>query len=94
VRELLHVIEAAMVACDGAEIGPHHLPALAHDGSAASAGANAPALRPLADIEREHILRVVRATTGRRSQAAQILGISERNLYRKLREYSDGGPDT
>jgi DNA-binding NtrC family response regulator len=29
---------------------------------------------------------VLAATGGRRKQAAEILGISERNLYRKLRE--------
>ena len=38
-------------------------------------------------IEREHIERVVGLTGGHRAQAARILGISERNLYRKLREY-------
>jgi len=32
------------------------------------------------------IERVLAATGGRRKQAAEILGISERNLYRKLRE--------
>jgi DNA-binding NtrC family response regulator len=92
VRELLHVIEAATIACDGPAIEPEHLPAL-------MGGSTTPrppstdgdhALVPLADVEREHILRVVRATTGHRSHAAQILGISERNLYRKLREYAEG----
>jgi two-component system NtrC family response regulator/two-component system response regulator AtoC len=92
VRELLHVIEAAMIGCDGPSIAPEHLPTLSV-GSVSPrtpAAADDLALVPLADVEREHILRVVRATTGHRSHAAQILGISERNLYRKLREYAEG----
>jgi len=35
---------------------------------------------------------VLSSTGGNRNQAAQILEISERTLYRKLREY--GLPDT
>jgi DNA-binding NtrC family response regulator len=31
--------------------------------------------------------RALRAADGPRAQAAKLLGISERNLYRKLREY-------
>jgi DNA-binding NtrC family response regulator len=41
----------------------------------------------LQEMERAHIERVIRDTGGHRGQAAKILGISERNLYRKLREY-------
>jgi DNA-binding NtrC family response regulator len=38
-------------------------------------------------MERAHIERTLRAMDGHRGQAARVLGISERNLYRKLREY-------
>jgi two-component system NtrC family response regulator/two-component system response regulator AtoC len=38
-------------------------------------------------MERAHIERVVRSVDGHRSSAARILGISERNLYRKLKSY-------
>jgi transcriptional regulator with PAS, ATPase and Fis domain len=38
-------------------------------------------------MERAHIERVLRAHRGHRGLAAQALGISERNLYRKLREW-------
>jgi len=41
----------------------------------------------LEDLEREHILRVLRGSEGNRERAAAILGISSRTLYRKLREY-------
>jgi DNA-binding NtrC family response regulator len=42
----------------------------------------------LAQSERTQIERALRATGGHRGNAARALGISERNLYRKLREYN------
>ena len=83
VRELLHAIEAAIVVCDGTEIGAEHFPALSARGAAASAAAP-PTLR---QAEREHIAQALRASEGRRAQAARLLGISERNLYRKIRAH-------
>ncbi|HSL23963.1 MAG TPA: sigma-54 dependent transcriptional regulator [Vicinamibacterales bacterium] len=89
VRELLHVVEAAMIVCDGPEVRPEHLPAHVRGAPAvqpAPGGSNGqPAT--LQELERAHIAAVLRGTSGHRGQAARILGISERNLYRKLREY-------
>jgi transcriptional regulator with PAS, ATPase and Fis domain len=89
VRELLHAIEAAMVVCDGDEILPRHLPRSLNPlpPPAASPVAAEGPLATLEQMEREHIERALRATDGHRGNAAKILGISERNLYRKLREY-------
>jgi DNA-binding NtrC family response regulator len=90
VRELLHVIEAAMIVCEGEEIQPEHLDAALRPGSAAPAVSLTAPDAPLATLEaleRAHIERVIAATGGHRGQSAKILGISERNLYRKLREY-------
>jgi DNA-binding NtrC family response regulator len=89
VRELQHVIEAAVVVCEGAEILPGNLPAALRVASPApppepGAGERLPTLE---ELERTHIERALRATNGHRSNAAKILGISERNLYRKLREH-------
>ena len=39
---------------------------------------------PLDDIEREHILDVLRQVNGNRMAAAKVLGISRRALYRRL----------
>jgi two-component system, NtrC family, response regulator AtoC len=44
-------------------------------------------LLPLAEIEKEHILRVLESVAGKREKAADILGITSRTLYRKLNEY-------
>ena len=43
--------------------------------------------RPLADVEREHILRTLGAVDGNRSRAAELLGIGRNTLLRKLKEY-------
>jgi len=89
VRELLHVIEAAMVVCPDPEVQVEHLPPSVRTPSSAAAASpvdDVGSLQTLEEVERAHIARVLAATGGRRKQAAEILGISERNLYRKLRE--------
>jgi two-component system, NtrC family, response regulator AtoC len=42
---------------------------------------------PLEEIERRYILRVLEAVGGSRSQAAKILGVDRKTLYRKLGRY-------
>jgi len=89
VRELHHAVEAAVVVCDGAEIGPEHLPAAVRAGSGplpepAAPGAPFPTLE---QVERAHIELALKLAGGHRGNAARMLGISERNLYRKLGEY-------
>jgi transcriptional regulator with PAS, ATPase and Fis domain len=90
VRELLHAVEAAIVVCEGAEVQPEHLPAqLRAPASATTVSSNGDgaAFQTLEAMERAHIDRALKQTNGHRGQAAHMLGISERNLYRKLREY-------
>jgi DNA-binding NtrC family response regulator len=40
--------------------------------------------RRLADVEREHILRTLRAVEGNKASAARVLGLNRKTLYRKL----------
>jgi DNA-binding NtrC family response regulator len=89
VRELLHVVESALVVSEGAEVRPEHLPAPTRSSAPVPSNQADPGstLVTLEELERSHIQAVLRATDGHRGHAAQILGISERNLYRKLREY-------
>jgi DNA-binding NtrC family response regulator len=42
----------------------------------------------LDELEREYILRVVRAEGGNKTRAAQRLGLDRKTLYRKLEEYA------
>jgi two-component system response regulator HydG len=38
-------------------------------------------------VEKEHIRETLKRVQGNREQAAKILGIGERTLYRKIKEY-------
>ena len=43
--------------------------------------------RPLEEIERHFIVETLKLTGGNREQAAELLRIGERTLYRKIKEY-------
>jgi DNA-binding NtrC family response regulator len=92
VRELLHAVEAAMVVSEGEEIRPEHLPAsLRTPATDVIEPVRADGrVRTLDEMERAHIELALRVTKGHRGEAAAMLGISERNLYRKIREYEKG----
>jgi DNA-binding NtrC family response regulator len=48
----------------------------------------------LADLERRHIEAVLKQTHWHRGRAAALLGISNKTLYRKIREYGFTPPST
>jgi len=86
IRELRNVLERAMIVGRGAErIEVQHLPADVRDSSMAVAEPHVP--RTLADIERTHIERTLRANAGNRTHAARELGISRATLIKKIKEY-------
>jgi two-component system, NtrC family, response regulator AtoC len=90
VRELENVIERAVILGQGPQILPEDLPAhlrthqtpMPHQLSAAS-----PHQPTLEELEREYIARILRETHWHQIQAAHILGIDRRTLYRKIRTY-------
>ena len=43
----------------------------------------------LADVEREHIDRTLRAVAGNKAAAARVLGLDRKTLYRKLTQHRD-----
>jgi DNA-binding NtrC family response regulator len=45
---------------------------------------------PLPEVERALILNTLRDVGGNRERASQLLGLSTRTLYRKIREYGLG----
>jgi two-component system response regulator AtoC len=47
--------------------------------------------KALADLEREQILLTLEHTNGNRTEAAKILGISDRTLRNKIKEYQQAG---
>ncbi len=94
VRELENCMHRAVLLAGGDAIGPE---AIVLDGAElvpapSPVAATAPlACRPLAEIEREAILRTLERTHGNRTRAAEILGISIRTLRNKLRQYAREG---
>ena len=59
----------------------------AASGVAIAQGADELLGKPLTVVERYYIERALEKTHGNREEAAQMLGIGERTLYRKLKEY-------
>ena len=62
---------------------------LSADGAAGGdfAGADALIGKPLSAVEKYYIQRTLELTAGKRAEAAQMLGIGERTLFRKIKEY-------
>jgi DNA-binding NtrC family response regulator len=91
VRELANVIERAMVVAKGSVILPEHLPPHLFEARPPSPQGGAEANRlpelSLEAAEREQILRALQASGGKRIEAARLLGLSRRTLYRKLDRY-------
>jgi DNA-binding NtrC family response regulator len=88
-RELENVIERALALSDSAEIGPEDLPFSHEDGEPPVGGADA-LLRsaaeerlPLRDLEDRYIDQIMELTRGNKVQAAKILGIDRKTLYRR-----------
>ncbi|NOT33011.1 MAG: sigma-54-dependent Fis family transcriptional regulator [Candidatus Eisenbacteria bacterium] len=87
VRELENVIERALILCDAGVIESAHLPLGVRLEPSFRSTEEDRRLVTLEEVERRHVLRVVEECKGHRQKAASILGISERNLYRKLKEF-------
>jgi DNA-binding NtrC family response regulator len=86
VRELENVIERALILCDEGVLDPEHLPMGVRLTPQFSQAEESDHLPTLDEVERRYIRRVLEECKGHRYKAASILGISERNLYRKLKE--------
>ncbi|HVP39122.1 MAG TPA: sigma-54 dependent transcriptional regulator [Candidatus Saccharimonadales bacterium] len=86
VRELDNVIERALILCDGGVLLPEHLPMGVRMSSPFGPAEESDGLPTLEEVERRYIKRVLDECSGHRQKAARILGISERNLYRKVKE--------
>jgi NtrC-family two-component system response regulator AlgB len=87
VRELRNVLERLILLAKDREIRVDDLPDSLQEGAKGAASAAVPeTLRSLAEVEREHIERVLSQETSQ-EKAAQILGITTVTLWRKRKEY-------
>lgn len=84
VRELRNVVEQLVLMSGSAEIDVAHLPGDFRSRPDSSAGGLT--MRPIAEVERELIRNTLRDLSGNREQAARVLGISARTLYRRIKE--------
>jgi len=89
VRELRNAIERVVLLEECDEILPDHLSQKIRGSSSLSRvrGLVSRASLPLAEVEREHICRVLEETEGNRTRAAEILGITRQTLINKLKMY-------
>jgi transcriptional regulator with PAS, ATPase and Fis domain len=81
VRELRNIIERCLVHARQAEIGVDDLPANV------TRTDKSPTMKSLEEVERDHIAAVLDHTRGKKSKAAEVLGISRKNLLEKRKKY-------
>ncbi|HEY6573255.1 MAG TPA: helix-turn-helix domain-containing protein, partial [Candidatus Eisenbacteria bacterium] len=95
VRELRNLLERIVLLEDDEVLREDYLPAemiaqyeavpRALRDAMVARGENDITLPTLSEIEQEHILKVLEATNGNRSQAARVLGISRQSLIERIK---------
>jgi transcriptional regulator with PAS, ATPase and Fis domain len=88
VRELRNIIELAVLRADREVIEPEQLPDYLR--SSARLMQSRTRKPTLAELEAVYIREVLEYTRGNKTRAAEILGISRKNLYEKMRRYNIG----
>jgi two-component system response regulator AtoC len=94
VRELGNCVERAVALAKFEEIQVDDLPDKIRASSARHhatlSGTEIPELLTLEEIERRHVIRVLEACNGNRTDAAKMLGLDRKTLYRKLLRWGVG----
>ena len=87
IREFLNVIESAVIMSEDSTIQPRDLPAvLRSDINPVELDLTSESFS-LKELEKRYISLLLHRFSGHRAKVAGVLKISERNLYRKLKEY-------
>lgn len=88
IRELANILEYASIVCNGGWIDCHDLPErMVKTNEGLSGGCKGSDGKTLKEIECEVITAVYKKHRGKRSEISRELGISERGLWNKLKEY-------
>jgi two-component system response regulator HydG len=99
VRELRNLLDSMMVLDMDGELSPDDFPedaGVKPHGTAnttTASGADSLVGRPLEDVERYYIQKALEMANDNREEAAKMLAISERTLYRKLQEWKKASPE-
>lgn len=87
VRELENVLERAAILTEGPMIQPENLPEGLRSVPYVS-DKETPIPSSLENLEKKHVQDILNLTRGNQSEAAKILGIDRRTLYRKIKAYN------
>jgi DNA-binding NtrC family response regulator len=87
VRELKNVVLRAVLVCAGEVLLPVHLPPRFQRAKRPSQAMTFDLGTSLEEIEREVILRTLTHLEGNRTRAAEVLGISRRTLYNRMKKH-------
>jgi two-component system, NtrC family, response regulator HydG len=94
VRELRNAIESMVVVDSDGILDlddlTEDLQAVSPQAAESGPGTSALIGRPLDEVENYYIAECLKMTDGNREEAAKMLGIGERTLYRKIKEYGIG----
>jgi len=91
IRQLKNSIRTMVVMCDRDVLDVADIPSEIHQVRQLAAGGGATSSLagvPLNELEKQAIVDTLARTQGNREKAAKILGIGERTLYRKIKEYN------
>ena len=95
VRELKNTIESMVVIDVDSRLDLDDLTEDLQSATTGATGVGAAGIdslvgKSLEEIEKHYIAETLKLTSGNREDAAKMLGIGERTLYRKLKEYGLG----
>ncbi len=88
VRQFANAMRRGAALARGGEVTPAHLPAEVQRPAPRGSPGD---LGTLAQVEHDHVLRVLERCGGSQSEAARVLGIGRNTLWRKLKGYGTGG---
>ncbi|WP_246421441.1 sigma-54-dependent transcriptional regulator [Texcoconibacillus texcoconensis] len=88
IRELFHIVERGCLLSKGHEVSASDLMLpTSPKKEVAQSDPCGDVERTLEEVEKEHIAHVLEHTEWNKSDAARILGVSVRNIYRKIEQY-------
>jgi DNA-binding NtrC family response regulator len=85
IRELRNMVERSLILMEGNELMEDTLPMETLTKSNFSENSNS--IFNLSEIEKRHILKILKHTQNNKTKTAELLGIGTATLYRKLSEY-------
>jgi DNA-binding NtrC family response regulator len=93
VRELKHIVEHALVLSGGDDVDLCHLPEeLRGESLSPPDDRIQPLDQAVADFEREYLVRALRRCKWHKANTAELMGVSRKTLWHKLKLYEIDGP--